>query len=41
MGLCPKVLKIPITVEQDPYEYFLLSILVDIVSHGFGPQVIE
>tara|TARA_R100001369_G_scaffold90618_1_gene129917 strand:+ start:11493 stop:12011 length:519 start_codon:yes stop_codon:yes gene_type:complete len=41
MGLCPKVFKISVTVEQDPDENILLSVLVNIVRHRFGSQIIE
>tara|TARA_R110000851_G_scaffold87581_3_gene190920 strand:+ start:511 stop:1002 length:492 start_codon:yes stop_codon:yes gene_type:complete len=41
MGLCPKFLKTSVTVEQDPDEYILLSVLVNIVRHRFRSQIIE
>ncbi|WP_209402464.1 hypothetical protein [Pseudozobellia sp. WGM2] len=41
MCFCPKAFEIPIAVEQNPYEYFLLSVLVYIVPDRFAPEVIE
>ena len=41
MRFCPTGFKIPVTVEQDPHEYVLLSVLVHIVPDRFAPQVVE